>query len=129
MKVLVVEPMKKPYTKEIDGSLESMQELVGGTIEVVYPFDDPVALICNDEGKLMGLTPNRLLKDSQGEPYDMVCGTFFLTGLGEEDFQSLSPELTVKYNALYRREWLIVLPKEPPGKGPRQNTPERLERS
>lgn len=60
MKVLVVEPMKKPYTKEIDGSLKSMQELVGGTIEVVYPFDDPVALICNDEGKLMGARLLRL---------------------------------------------------------------------
>lgn len=81
--------------------------------------------VCNDEGKLLGLTPNRLLKDAKGEPYDMVCGTFFLVGLGEEDFQSLSPELTAKYNALYRREWLIVLPKEPPDKGPKQNTPER----
>ena len=91
MNVLVVEPMKKPYTKEIDGSLESMQELVGGTIQAVYPFVDQVALVCNDEGKLLGLTPNRLLKDAKGEPYDMVCGTFFLVGLGEEDFQSLSP--------------------------------------
>ena len=102
MNVLVVEPMKKPYTKEIDGSLESMQELVGGTIQAVYPFVDQVALVCNDEGKLLGLTPNRLLKDAKGEPYDMVCGTFFLVGLGEEDFH-----------------------KEPPGKGPKQNTPER----
>ena len=33
--------------------------------------------VCNDEGKLLGLTPNRLLKDAKGEPYDMVCGTFF----------------------------------------------------
>ena len=47
MNVLVVEPMKKPYPKEIDGSLESMQELVGGTIQAVYPFVDQVALVCN----------------------------------------------------------------------------------
>lgn len=47
MKILVVEPMKRPYVQEIDGSLESMQKLVGGTIEAVYPFDDAVVLICN----------------------------------------------------------------------------------
>ena len=47
MKILVVEPMKTPTVQEIDGSLRSMQELVGGTIQAVYPFDDPVALVCN----------------------------------------------------------------------------------
>ena len=44
MKVLVVEPMKRPYVQEIDGSLASIQKLVGGTIQAVYPFDDSVAL-------------------------------------------------------------------------------------
>lgn len=36
--------MKKPTIQEIDGSLESMQRIVGGDIEAVYPFDDPVVL-------------------------------------------------------------------------------------
>ena len=39
--------MKKPTIQEIDGSLESMQRIVGGDIEAVYPFDDPVVLVCN----------------------------------------------------------------------------------
>ena len=30
MKVLVVEPLRVPYEKEIDGSLASMQAVVGG---------------------------------------------------------------------------------------------------
>lgn len=47
MTILVVEPMKKPTIQEIDGSLESMQRIVGGDIEAVYPFDDPVAIVCN----------------------------------------------------------------------------------
>lgn len=46
MKVLIVKPGKRPYEADIDGSLESMQAIVGGYIEVVYPFDDPVALVC-----------------------------------------------------------------------------------
>lgn len=41
MKVLVVEPMKECYTKEING-LEEMQALVGGYIQAIYPFPDTV---------------------------------------------------------------------------------------
>lgn len=47
MRILFVEPNVEPRTVEIDGSLASMQSLVGGLIEAVYPFNDPVALICN----------------------------------------------------------------------------------
>lgn len=78
MRILLVEPGKEPVLKEIDGSLKSMQEAVGGTIQVLYPFEKPVALICNDEGKLLGLPLNRALRDSEGQIYDIVAGTFFL---------------------------------------------------
>ena len=81
MKVLVVRPMEMPEVQEIDHTLSAMQELVGGTIQAVYPFDDPVALVCNDEGKLLGLPWNRALTDDHGVPYDIVCGTFFVAGL------------------------------------------------
>ena len=55
MRILVVEPERRPEVREIDGSLESMQEIVGGLIEAIYPFEEPVALVCNDEGKIMNL--------------------------------------------------------------------------
>ena len=71
MRVLFIPCGKKPEVREIDGSLESMQQLVGGLIQAVYPFDDPVALICNDEGKLLGLPFNRALRNSEGEIYDI----------------------------------------------------------
>ena len=58
MRILVVEPERRPEAKEIGDSLGAMQEVVGGLIQSVYPFDDPVALICNDEGKLMALPAN-----------------------------------------------------------------------
>ena len=79
MKVLIVEPLKAPYVKEIRGDLKSMQAIVGGLIEAIYPFDDPeIALICNDEGKILGLPYNRALRDEDGQIYDVVAGTFFL---------------------------------------------------
>lgn len=84
MKILLVEPGKEPVLKEIDGSLKSMQEIVGGTIQAIYPFEEPVALICNDEGKLLGLPLNRALQDEEGRIYDIVAGTFFLCGAPED---------------------------------------------
>ena len=78
MQVIVVEPKKKPTAQEIGSDLESMQRIVGGFIEVVYPFDEPVALICNEEGKLLNLPLNRALRDDEGNVYDIISGTFFL---------------------------------------------------
>ena len=78
MRVIVVEPKKKPMVQDINAGLESMQKIVGGSIEAVYPFDEPVALICNEEGKLMNLPLNRALRNDAGEVYDIVSGTFFL---------------------------------------------------
>ena len=84
MKILLVEPGKEPALKEIDGSLKSMQEIVGGTIQAIYPFEESVALICNDEGKLLGLPLNLGLRDEEGRIYDIVAGTFFLCGAPED---------------------------------------------
>lgn len=109
LKVLVVEPMKRPYVQEIDGSLASMQKLVGGTIQAVYPFDDAVALVCNDEGKLMNLPYNRFLYEENRNPYDVVCGTFFVVGVGDEDFKSLTNQQIRKYHDMYSREFILPM--------------------
>ncbi len=94
MRILLVEPGKRPVLKEIDSSLKSMQEAVGGTIQALYPFKEPVALICNDEAKLLGLPLNRALRDENGQIYDIVAGTFFLCGApeGSDRFESLSQQ-------------------------------------
>ena len=95
--MLMVEPGKAPRAVTIKGNLQSLQEAVGGYIEAVYPFDDPVAVIVNEEGKLNGLPMNRALRDEDGDIYDIIHGTFLVAGLAEDDFGSLSPELLVKY--------------------------------
>ena len=105
MKILLVEPMEKPRVIDIDGSLESMQKIVGGLIQVIYPFDNPeVALVCNDEGKLLGLPFNRALRDDAGEIYDVIAGTFFLcqAPADSESFESLNDEQIKKYKEKYR---------------------------
>ena len=78
MRVIVVEPKKKPMVQDIGSDLESMQKIVSGLIEAVYPFDEPVALICNEEGKLLNLPLNRALRDDEGNVYDIISGTFFV---------------------------------------------------
>ena len=102
MKVLMVEPGKSPYAAEIESGLKSLQAAVGGDIQAVYPYEDPVALICNEEGKLMGLPLNRALFDDDGHIYDIVSGNFLIVGLGEEDFTDLSPDLMEKYGEQFK---------------------------
>ncbi|WP_164516900.1 antirestriction protein ArdA [Clostridium transplantifaecale] len=106
--VLVVEPMKEPYVKELPPGLGALQKEVGGIIAAAYPFHDLVAVICNDESKLNGMEPNRALRDENGKVYDIVCGPFLVAGLGEEDFTSLSPELAQKYMEHFRTPEMFV---------------------
>ena len=107
IKVLVVEPMQPCEVREISG-LDDMQALVGGHIQAVYPFRDEVALVCNEEGKNLELPYNRPLTDGQGIPYDMICGTFFLAGVGPEDFISLTDDQIQRYKDLYDNVMVVT---------------------
>lgn len=81
MKVLMVEPGAAPYEKELNG-LHEMQAAVGGLIQAIYPFEDKVAVVCDDEGMLK---PNEFNRSMPGG-YGGVFGPFFVCGLGEDDF-------------------------------------------
>ena len=53
MRIIMVEPERRPYEMELEHDLESMRRRVGGDIEAVYePGGRDAALMCNDEGKL-----------------------------------------------------------------------------
>lgn len=108
MDVLLFEPGKYPRSVSVD-TLEEMQQLVGGWITATYPFNDPVALVANDEGLLLKLPFNRMV-----DPYHPIVGNFFLAGIGEDNFVSLSPELMEKYEkALHDPQILVRNPREP----------------
>ena len=98
LSVLKIAPGQYPQQVEIDNDLKALQQAVGGSIGASYPCAvDPVAIVYNDDAKLMGLPLNRALWDEDGLMYDVIAGTFLVVGLGEEDFVSLSPEMAQKY--------------------------------
>ena len=103
MKVLVVESGFAPYEKEING-LSQMQETVGGLIQAIYPFEEEVAVVCNEEGILLGMPFNRSMEGGYGG----VFGTFFVCGLGEEDFCSLTPEQMETYRRKFRHAEILL---------------------
>ena len=103
MKILIVEPYHHPRRAEIPHKLEAMHKIVGGYIQAIYPFDDPVALVCDDEGKLKGYPLNRYIPRT-----DIIAGTFFVCGLSEEDFTDLPDALADKYEKLFYYPQIFV---------------------
>lgn len=103
MNVLVVEPGYMPYEKEVNG-LHEMQAVVGGLIDAIYPYDDPVAIVCNDEALLYHMPFNRSMESGYGG----VFGTFFVCGCGEENFISLTPEQMEKYKEKFKKAEILV---------------------
>lgn len=108
MTVVLVEPNKEARIVKIDNTLKAMQEAVGGYIEAVYPYDDNVAIVCNEEGKIAGLPLNRALKDADGKVYDVIAGTFFIAGLTEDNFGSLTEEQTDFFLAKFKQPEMFV---------------------
>lgn len=97
MQIVLVEPNKAARPVEIEDNLHAMQALVGGPIQALYPWEDPVALICNDEGKILGLPLNRVLGD-----YEIIAGTFFICGIQGENFSGLTEQQIQKYQQMFR---------------------------
>lgn len=109
IKVVLVEPGKEAQAAEYRNNLGTWQQLVGGYIELYYPFDDAVCILCNDEGKISGLSLNRAIRDSQGEITDIIAGTFAVIGLDNaDDFRSLTAAELEKYIALFREPELFI---------------------
>lgn len=130
--VLVVEPGMAPYEKEING-LDEMQAVVGGLITALYPFEEMVAIVANDEGINMGLEFNRSVEGGYGG----VFGTFFVCGLEGENFCSLPPEQMELFKKKYHHAEILigardnepitlkVEPRRLPGQEPPQRPPKK----
>ena len=107
LKALFFLPGAESLVVNIRKDLESLQQAVGGLIEVYYPFDDDVCVICNDEGKINGMMPNRGVY-VDNELADVIFGPFLIVGEGEADFESLTSEQLEKYYNMFRRPEIIV---------------------
>lgn len=108
MTVLLVEPNKYPEVKEIGTDLESLQQAVGGNIEVTYPFEDNVGLVVNEEGKINGMPLNRAVRDEDGGVTDIVAGSFLVVGLTEDSFGSLTQEQIGKFEQEFHQPEAFV---------------------
>lgn len=106
--VLLVEPGQYPKVMQIGTELEDLQEIVGGSIEVTYPFEEEVSIILNEEGKILGLPLNRAMRNDDGDVYDIYAGTFIVAGLTEDNFGSLTPEQMDKYNKMFHQPEMFV---------------------
>lgn len=136
MKVLVVEPGYAPYEKEIDATLEAEQAIVGGLITVSYPYEEMVGIVSNDEALMLNMPFNRSIEGGYGG----IFGTFFICGLEDDHFCSLTDEQVERYKKKFHKAEILIgvrgnepitmkvdpKPKERPDHLPRPTkTPER----
>ena len=104
IKCLLVKPYELPEEIEISDTLEAKQELVNGYIEQVYmPNDDSVVLICNEEGKINGMKPNRDIG------HDIIFGPFLIVGDDYDNakYKSLTNEQILKYKMRFDKNSII----------------------
>lgn len=74
IKVIICPTNRAPYVTHISNTLENLQRIVGGSIEVVGILERIVA-ICNEEGRIIGLPENKsfLCDGIRGDC--IICGT------------------------------------------------------
>ena len=98
IRVLMLEPGKKAYETEVGTSLEEMYAALDcETIEASYPYEDLVAIVCDEEHKINGAKPNRAIYDENGQMVDIICGKFFVCDCSTERFGSLPDDMMQKY--------------------------------
>ena len=96
-----VEPMKEPVIACLKNDLDSLQKAVSigapeqGLIEFVW-LEDNVSILCNEEGKLIGLEPNRHFYN------DILCGVFYVVGEDDDgNLTSLAEDMQKKYSQMF----------------------------
>lgn len=82
--------------------------MVGGDIEVTYPFEDEVAIILNESGKINGLPLNRAIYTEDGDMQEIYAGDFLVVGLTEDDFGSLTSEQMQKFEEQFHQPQMFV---------------------
>ena len=99
MRVILVEPNIPPRIAEVENTLKSLQNTVGGYIEVISMdhLDPNIILICNEEGKIRDLPVNRILYNRYGNALDYIAGTFMICAERNGEFVSIPKKLENKY--------------------------------
>lgn len=89
--VLLLKPGKIAQPVLVNNTLQDMQRLVGGHLEVLS-LPDGGNLVCNENGKLLILPQNRAIKDKAGKVLDVINGTCFICGSKDDQLTGLTPK-------------------------------------
>ena len=85
LKAIILKPGKFARITEIDPTYQNLRTIVGGRLEMTYPFEDEyLAVISNEEAKLLDLPPNRTSRRTDGTVADIYCGTMVVVALAPE---------------------------------------------
>ena len=103
IRVVMCEPGRAAQIMEIGTELEDLQKAVGGLIQTYYPFEEEVCIVCNDEGKINGMRPNRAIFDEDHNIVDIIFGPFFICDASTPEFLSLNPEQLDRYGRMFER--------------------------
>ena len=101
IRVVLLEPGKLAKVADIDSSLEGLQKTVDGWIEAVYPFEEEVCIVCNEEGKINRMPLNRAIR-CEGQITDVIAGPCFICSCDKASFGSLSEEQQKKYLKMFK---------------------------
>jgi hypothetical protein len=108
IKVVLCEPGKTARVAEIGNTLEELQAAVKGRIEAFYPFPEPVCIICNEEGKLNGMRPNRAVYGEDKTMLDIIYGPFFICDCQGDNFASLNPEQLDRFKKQFQNPERLI---------------------
>lgn len=103
LKVVIVEPGRYARITELEDTLEAKQKAVGGLITCAYPWEELVCIVANDEGLINGMPLNRAV-----EGFQVLAGPFFICGITEDDFCSLTDEQAERYRKMFERPELFL---------------------
>lgn len=97
VRIMLVKTNANPRIIEVIHNLYVFQELVGGMIEVVEPFEDDVVIVCNETGRNEGTPVNRVINDQLD-----ICGDFFLCGQNGDELTDFPMEKVSAFDAMLR---------------------------
>lgn len=106
MKILAIDKYEEPVLKEIGNTLEDMQKYVMGYIETLT-LSKTAVLVCNENGRLVDFTPNRILKIGHNQ---VIRGDFFICGWAKDEFCDISDEDIEKYTKMFSKPEVLFMP-------------------
>lgn len=103
--ILVVEPGKAPRPARVKNTMHTFAQIIGGSVEVGCYLPQRVMMIYRENGKNLGLPPNRMNPRAQ----DYIAGTFLLCGFEDDSFISLTPAQQLEFQEYFAKPGEFML--------------------